>query len=387
MNNPFAFETEPFEVYPEFQDEFDTESEEEFGRSRRIPMRQTGIRARPPRPAPSSLRIPTRSSPVVRPRPIIARTSPRILMPWSPLPAVHEPSTNIQEPTGSEYIRWVQHSLNTSMGLQLPVDGMTRTDTRRAIGSFQEQHGLPITGIVDPQTEDALIAASGNQPPQTEGITTELGFVEELDNFEEEVQVSAPYEVTLTYHNPVRLHNENDLNNNLPKVKGLYFIYTGERALDKPWYIGKSATNIKGRFVDRFKVFRDFNFSNKCYEKCLESANVRVGWYKMTTEGSPSAIGLRSKGKWEKEWKPMGTKGKKEAALLRVLEMYFIKKYAPPGNSSDVQECAEFTDTGKITIKYPGMVPPVEVVTKENTFPCTGTARSAATTKRTTRRR
>lgn len=385
MNKPFAFEAEPFGVYPEFQDEFDPESEEEFGRSRRIPMRQTVIRARPPLPVPSSLRRPARPRPVVQPRPIIGRPRPRIIMPWSPLSVVHEPPTNAQEPPGSEHVRWVQHSLNTSMGLRLPVDGVMHIETRRAIGSFQEQQGLPITGIVDPQTEEALIAVSGNQPPQRGDIINELGFVEELDNFEEEVQVSTPYEVTLIHHSPVRLHNENDLNNNIPKVKGLYFIYTGERAIDKPWYIGKSATSIKGRFVDRFKVFRDFNFSNKCYEKCLESANVRVGWYEMSTRGSMSATGLRSKGKREKVWKPIGTKGRKEAALLRVLEMYFIKKYDPPGNSSDVPECAEFIDTGKITIKYPGMVPPVEVVTKENTYPCL--ARSAATTKRTPRRR
>lgn len=369
MNNSFTFEAEPFEVYPEFQDEFDPESEEEFGRSRRIPMRQTGIRARPPRPFSASLRRPARPSHVARPRPVIVRPRPRIIMPWSPLSVVREPSLYDQEPPGSEHVRWVQHSLNTVMGLQLPIDGVMRIETRRAIGHFQEQQGLPITGIVDPQTEDALIAASGNQPPQTDDITAELGFGEELDNFEEEVQVSASYEVALTHHSPVRLHNENDLNHNLPKVKGLYFIYTEERAIDKPWYIGKSAGSIKSRFQERFKVFKDFNFSKECYENCLKSANVRVGWYEMTSSGSKSAKGLKSKGKKEKVWKPIGTKGKKDKALLRVLELHFINKYKPPGNSrADKEECVEFIGSGEIKIKYPGMVPKEEVV---NSIPCT----------------
>jgi hypothetical protein len=253
------------------------------------------------------------------------------------------------------------------MGLQLPVDGVMRIEIRRALGSFQKQQGLPITGIVDPQTEDALIAASGNQPPQTGDITTELDFGEELDNFEEEVQVSNTYTVTLIHGSPVRLHNEADIGN-LSKKKGLYFIYTRERKISEPWYIGKATKSIRSRFRDRFKVFTDFNFSEKCYGNCLQDANVRVGWYEMSASGSVSAIGLKSRQKKETEWKPIGTQGRKEAALLRVLEMYFINKFKPPGNSSDVRECVEFKDTGKITINYPGMVPAEEVV--KETFFC-----------------
>lgn len=60
-----------------------------------------------------------------------------------------------------EYVRWVQRSLNEIMGLRLPMDGVAGPPTRSAIRSFQARHGLPASGIVGTDTEDALKAARG----------------------------------------------------------------------------------------------------------------------------------------------------------------------------------------------------------------------------------
>jgi hypothetical protein len=66
---------------------------------------------------------------------------------------------------GSEYVRWVQDALDRVMDAQLPVDGIMTSDVRAAISSFQQQSGLPVTGIVGPDTERALLdALAGNQP-------------------------------------------------------------------------------------------------------------------------------------------------------------------------------------------------------------------------------
>jgi hypothetical protein len=56
-------------------------------------------------------------------------------------------------------MRWVQSALNDALGLRLPVHGMTDAPTRSAIRSFQQREGLPVDGIVGPDTERKLIAA------------------------------------------------------------------------------------------------------------------------------------------------------------------------------------------------------------------------------------
>ena len=65
----------------------------------------------------------------------------------------------------SEYVRWVQDALNRVMGAQLPTDGIMTAEVRSAISGFQQQSGLPVSGIVGPDTERALLdALAGNQP-------------------------------------------------------------------------------------------------------------------------------------------------------------------------------------------------------------------------------
>jgi hypothetical protein len=81
-----------------------------------------------------------------------------------PIPGDGGPAP-VAGPAGSEYISWVQDSLNRVLGAQLPVDGVMTPDVRNAVSSFQQQSGLPASGIVGPDTERALLAAvGGNQP-------------------------------------------------------------------------------------------------------------------------------------------------------------------------------------------------------------------------------
>ncbi|MGH9841168.1 MAG: peptidoglycan-binding domain-containing protein, partial [Blastocatellia bacterium] len=99
---------------------------------------------------------------------------PRLFGPswWPQEPAIVEPA-----PEGSEYVRWVQDSLNRILGLQLPVDGIMGPETRSAIRSFQARERLPVTGIAGPDTERALIAATRSTPP---------GEPEEFESFNHE---------------------------------------------------------------------------------------------------------------------------------------------------------------------------------------------------------
>ena len=170
MNDKFNFEIEPFKFQSEFEDtalgEFDTELadqewEEELGRSRRLPVRSAQYRQ-------SALR--SRRPPVRPPRPPIPPYWRPRRPGWPPV-IVYEPASTspASDQASSEYVRWVQNTLNHIMGLQLPVDGVMRVDTRSAIRSFQKQQGLSPDGIVGPDTERALIEAGASQPPKDEG--------------------------------------------------------------------------------------------------------------------------------------------------------------------------------------------------------------------------
>ncbi len=72
----------------------------------------------------------------------------------------------------SEHVRWVQETLNRALGLRLIVDGIMNRETRSAVRMFQERKGLPVTGLVGPDTEEALRAEGGQaaaEPEQLEG--------------------------------------------------------------------------------------------------------------------------------------------------------------------------------------------------------------------------
>ncbi|HXH01993.1 MAG TPA: peptidoglycan-binding protein [Candidatus Competibacteraceae bacterium] len=183
MRYELDLEAEPFEAYAEFDEQpeawdgelTDFEEEEEIQRSRR-PVRPAGFRPRPGRPP----RLPPRPVRPPKPRPEKFR-SPQVVV--GPAVIVHEPPISPTSPTppagapaagappeggppapeGSEYIRWVQESLNRILGLRLPVDGITGPETRSAIRSFQQREGLPVDGIVGPDTQEALLRARRGQ--------------------------------------------------------------------------------------------------------------------------------------------------------------------------------------------------------------------------------
>jgi hypothetical protein len=58
---------------------------------------------------------------------------------------------------GSEYVRWVQFTLNRALGAQLPIDGVMSASTRGALRAFQRRHGLPVSGYIGPDTKSALL--------------------------------------------------------------------------------------------------------------------------------------------------------------------------------------------------------------------------------------
>lgn len=77
---------------------------------------------------------------------------------------IREPSAPCVCPAhGTEFVRWVQSSLNRIQGLRLRVNGIMNRATRNALRNFQQREGLPTDGIAGPETEKALIEAKAQQ--------------------------------------------------------------------------------------------------------------------------------------------------------------------------------------------------------------------------------
>jgi Putative peptidoglycan binding domain len=72
-----------------------------------------------------------------------------------------EPAGGMNDRRSSEHALWVQSTLNRVLGMRLRLTGVMNANTRAAVRSFQSQQGIPADGIVGPDTEAALLRASG----------------------------------------------------------------------------------------------------------------------------------------------------------------------------------------------------------------------------------
>ncbi len=155
-----GFETIPFELPPELLGEQFNE-EDERGRQRSFAgggSRYSG----------SSSRSAGRSSGPRRPPITKDRAVPRFpRRPGGRLRGsygiVSEPYPGEPGPSGSEHVRWIKDCLNQAMDLQLPVTGVMGSHARSAVRRFQRQQGIRDSGIVGPDTEEALKAACGSR--------------------------------------------------------------------------------------------------------------------------------------------------------------------------------------------------------------------------------
>lgn len=143
--------------------EADLEGDEERGRFRRLvprpPLRsRSGVAPRLPRRRPLLPRFPR------SPRPHPSRPTGIVRPGFRRRIVVRDAEPCICPTHGSEYVRWVQSSLNHLMGLNLLVNGVMNPATRKALRDFQQQHGLQTDGIAGPDTKRALLEARGGGP-------------------------------------------------------------------------------------------------------------------------------------------------------------------------------------------------------------------------------
>ena len=130
-------------------------------------------RGRQPRRRPPSQRPRARFGRFRRRPPKLGPPAWRPLRPWRrPRPRRlvirRRPAPCICPAHRTEFVRWVQSSLNLLAGHNLPVTGTMNPRTRNAVRDFQRQHGLTVDGIAGPDTEQALLKARGGHVSPTE---------------------------------------------------------------------------------------------------------------------------------------------------------------------------------------------------------------------------
>uniref|UniRef100_UPI00405601CC peptidoglycan-binding domain-containing protein n=1 Tax=Candidatus Electronema sp. TaxID=2698783 RepID=UPI00405601CC len=130
----------------------------------------------------------------------------------------------------SEHVRWVQETLNRALGLRLIVDGIMNRETRSAVRMFQERKGLPVTGLMGPDTEEALRAEGGQAAELLEGEWEMEEFNFEAEPFNAEVNSSyVPSNVRMAFETALAANNWRNAFLNLNGLK----MYEMLRALDE----------------------------------------------------------------------------------------------------------------------------------------------------------
>jgi hypothetical protein len=190
MSNAFSLEELPFESYFDFDPEnFDlelTESEWEEEMRRGLPF---------PSHATTAYRQSKRPQRSIQKRPWPPRHPVRGYAPPQPplfvdLRIDGEPASGACPAHGTEFVRWVQSSLNLVLGLRLPVTGVMSTATRSSLRRFQQQHGLTADGIAGPETKRALVEAKKTEREQQGGLTDSAEY-EELAEVNENLKADA----------------------------------------------------------------------------------------------------------------------------------------------------------------------------------------------------
>ena len=165
-----------FDQFEEFDLEMFEAGEDELRRRKNLRKRKSlPGRFRPSRPASGFGRSRFRRRVFKRPRrPQPFRSAATVIR-------NDEPCISPQQ--GSEYVRWVQSSLNRTLGTNLSINGIMNSATRDALKDFQESQGLPVDGIAGPETKQALIATknAGQGPaPGGEASTEQEQFLDSL---------------------------------------------------------------------------------------------------------------------------------------------------------------------------------------------------------------
>lgn len=160
---------------------------------------------------------------------------------------------------------------------------------------------------------------------------------------DEELHVTGAFAVELSWSSANLLHIVRKPDE-LPGKPGIYIIYHGATA----HYVGISEKNLRSRFRNRLRVFREFDVNVKSpdFAKILNNRSVIWATIKHLT-GSKSG-GVRQ---GRKNFKGAGQALSATSGILKVLELHLIKALGTLRRGNVHREDVIFKSGGAINIK------------------------------------
>jgi len=154
----------------------------------------------------------------------------------------------------SEYVRWLQSTLNRATGGTLPIDGVMSAAVRAAIRDFQRKNRLPVSGYIGPDTDAALRRVDGG---------SEIGALE-LELSPEASVADSALGWTLAKPIGVALKRLRDAEAVAGKpVPGLYRFF----AQDRRFYTGMAEKDLRTRILQHLWCLSHLGISRKNF--CL----------------------------------------------------------------------------------------------------------------------
>jgi hypothetical protein len=207
-------------------------------------------------------------------------------------------------------------------------------ETRSAVRNFQRQQGLPVSGIVSPETQEALQAAcAGSQDARApeEELSSSWESLSSEGEVEQEFvvqssciityqKISSDLDAVLPHPKKVIIANPR-----LPGRSGVYVI----KIAQQPYYVGVAMKRggVRQRFNDRVKEVRDFGIALSAITDRKVDVYELIGGY--------CTVNRR------KEGSTVPGSPVKSGAALQLLEQYLIRKLntyqSGRGNNSDVE--------------------------------------------------
>jgi hypothetical protein len=272
----------------------------------------------------------------------------------------------------SQWAVGIQACLAQLVGSWVPQNGIIGPRTRRAIQMFQGQQQLPVTGLLDQTTANAIQAAcsgpaagppgdgAGPPPPPTppgppdaaaaadapppgdappDAGEAEIGAEAEQEA-EQELRVDGSCQVQVEWHDQVPLAKDQQFSW-APDSPAVFVVYVS----GKPWHVGVAKRSLRGHLLARARELRERKIP------LASQAQRSLAWVSLLSGSAPRCAIQQGRSQDPAvPFRPIHPKH----AMLKILKRFLVKTFQTEKKGNRVTDKVQFGPNGSITILYKG---------------------------------